>query len=99
MVESHLKVYCLIARLQYGCMVQILAGPIAYLLIAIYCHSNFNKKARELGAKIKNEDGYFNFDALTQNNFILKNGEKIMTKQKPNRTMLVSNIAMNFIFA
>ena len=34
----HLKVYHLIARSKYGLMVQILAGLITYLLMAIYCH-------------------------------------------------------------
>lgn len=42
--KRHLKVYHLIARTQYGLMVQILAGLIAYLLLAIYCHNEFNEK-------------------------------------------------------
>ena len=39
--KRHLKVYHLIARSQYGLMVQILAGLITYLLLSIYCHNNF----------------------------------------------------------
>jgi CRISPR/Cas system-associated protein Csm6 len=33
----------LIARSTYGLMVQILAGLITYLLMAIYCHEQFNE--------------------------------------------------------
>jgi hypothetical protein len=55
-------------------MVQILAGLITYLLIAIYCSNNFNekvsiKRVRELRIKIKNEVGSFILDTLIQNNF------------------------------
>ena len=72
--KRHLKVYHLIARSQYGLMVQILAGLITYMLIAIYCRNNFNekvsiKRVRELRIKIKNEAGSFDFDTLTQNDF------------------------------
>ncbi len=66
--KRHLKVYHLIARSQYGLMVQILAGLITYLLIAIYCRNNFNekvsiKRVRELRIKIKNESSNFDFFA------------------------------------
>ena len=72
--KRHLKVYHLIARSQYGLMVQILAGLITYLLIAIYCRNNFNekvsiKRVRELRIKIKNEAASFNFDTSSQNDF------------------------------
>ena len=72
--KRHLKVYHLIARSQYGLMVQILAGLITYLLIAIYCHNNFKekvsiKRVRELRIKIKNEIRKFDFDPSTKNNF------------------------------
>ena len=64
--KRHLKVYHLIARSQYGLMVQILGGLITYLLIAMYCHNNFNervslKRVRELRIKIKNEASKFDF--------------------------------------
>jgi hypothetical protein len=41
-------------------MVQILAGPITYLLLAIYCHEHYQEKVsirrvRELRIRIKNE--------------------------------------------
>ena len=42
--KRHLKVYHLIARSEYGLMVQILAGLITYLLLAIYCHNEHNEK-------------------------------------------------------
>lgn len=58
--KEHLKVYHLIARSQYGLMVQILGGLITYLLMAIYCRQQFNetvsiKRIRELRITILNE--------------------------------------------
>ncbi len=58
--KRHLKVYHLIARSQYGLMVQILGGLITYLLLAIYCYENHGervsiKRVRELRIQIQNE--------------------------------------------
>jgi hypothetical protein len=58
--KRHLHVYHLIARTPYGMMVQMLAGLITYLLLAIYCHAEYSEKVnirrvRELRIKIKNE--------------------------------------------
>ena len=58
--KKHLKVYHLIARSQYGLMVQILGGLITYLLMAIYCQEQFNepvsiKRIRQLRITIQNE--------------------------------------------
>lgn len=58
--KRHLKVYHLIARTEYGLMVQILSGLITYLLLAIYCHNHYKervsiKRVRELRIKIHNE--------------------------------------------
>jgi hypothetical protein len=58
--KQHLKVYHLIARTEYGLMVQILAGLITYLLLAIYCQENYNEKVsikrlRELRIQMLNE--------------------------------------------
>ena len=58
--KRHLKVYHLIARSSYGLMVQILAGLITYLLLAIYCHNQFQEKVsirrvRQLRTQIDNE--------------------------------------------
>jgi hypothetical protein len=58
--KRHLRVYHLIARSCYGLMVQIMAGLIIYLLLAIYCHTNHDgsvniKSARELRINIQNE--------------------------------------------
>lgn len=58
--KRHLKVYHLIARSPYGMMVQILSGLITYLLLAIYCHENFQEKVtirrvRQLRSQIQNE--------------------------------------------
>jgi len=59
--KRHLKVYHLIARSRHGLMVQILAGLITYLLLAIYCREEHNekvsiKRVRELRCKIRNEE-------------------------------------------
>jgi hypothetical protein len=58
--KRHLRVYHLIARSRYGLMVQIIAGLITYLLLAIYCHKNHGesvniKRVRELRINIQNE--------------------------------------------
>jgi hypothetical protein len=58
--KRHLRVYHLIARSRYGLMVQMLAGLITYLLLAIHCHQNHGesvniKRVRELRIKIQNE--------------------------------------------
>ena len=58
--KRHLKVYHLIAKSEHGLMVQILAGLITYLLLAIYCREQHNekvsiKRVRELRIKIQNE--------------------------------------------
>ena len=58
--KRHLKVYHLIARSQYGLMVQILGGLITYLLLAIYCYENHGervniKRVRQLRIQIQNE--------------------------------------------
>ena len=54
------NVYRPIARTEYGMMVQIISGPIAYLLLAVYCHREYNekvniKRVRELRTDILNE--------------------------------------------
>jgi hypothetical protein len=66
--KRHLKVYHLISRSKYGLTMQILAGLITYILLAIYCHEQFGEKVniervRELRNNIRNEammpeDGY-----------------------------------------
>jgi len=58
--KRHLRVYHLIARSEYGLMVQILAGLITYLLLAIHCYENHGEpvsiaRVRELRIKIQNE--------------------------------------------
>jgi hypothetical protein len=63
--KRHLNVYHLIARTPYGVMVQMLAGLITYLLLVIYCHTEYGEKVsihrvRELRIKIKNEAAMMN---------------------------------------
>ena len=58
--KRHLKVYHLISRSQYGLMVQMLAGLITYILLAIYCHDQHQEKVsvkrlREISINIRNE--------------------------------------------
>ena len=58
--KKRLNVYHLIARSEHGLMVQIFAGLITYLLLAIYCHEQHNekvsiKRVRQLRIKIQNE--------------------------------------------
>ncbi|WP_435548986.1 IS4 family transposase [Desulfobacterium sp. N47] len=72
--KRHLKVYHLIARSKHGLMVQILAGLITYLLLAIYCHQNYNekvsiKRVRELRIKIQNELRDIDSNAVDLKNF------------------------------
>jgi hypothetical protein len=52
--------YHLIARSEYGFMVQKIAGLITYLLLSIYCQKHYQeevsiKRVRELRIKIQNE--------------------------------------------
>ena len=58
--KRRLKVYHLISRSQYGLMVQMLAGLITYILLAIYCHDQHHEKVsvkrlREISINIRNE--------------------------------------------
>jgi hypothetical protein len=58
--KRYLRVYHLIARSPYGLMVQILSGLITYLLLAIYCHEQYQEKVsirrvRQLRIKIQTE--------------------------------------------
>ena len=58
--KRHLKVYHLISRSKYGLMVQMLAGLITYILLAIYCHDQHHEKVsvkrlREISINIRNE--------------------------------------------
>ena len=70
--KRHIKVYHLIARSEYGLMVQILSGLITYLLLAIYCRQQHNekvsiKRVRELRIKIQNEARIGNNPIASQN--------------------------------
>lgn len=72
--KRHLKVYHLIARSEYGLMIQIIAGLITYLLLAIYCHRQFKEsvsieRVRQLRIKIQNELRIGSFDGPSDSNF------------------------------
>ena len=78
--KRHLRVYHLIARTKYGLMVQILAGLITYLLLAIYCHKHFNERVsiarvRQLRNQIKNELRHTGFMAPEPAHARAKTGE------------------------
>jgi hypothetical protein len=58
--KRHLGVYHLIARSEYGLMVQLLGGLITYLLLAIYCREQHQEpvsiaRVRDLRNQIANE--------------------------------------------
>ena len=58
--KRHLGVYHLIARSEYGLMVQLLGGLITYLLLAIYCREQHQEpvsiaRVRELRNQIAND--------------------------------------------
>ena len=83
--KRHLKVYHLIARSKHGLMVQILAGLITYLLLAIYCHRQFNervsiKRVRQLRIKIQNELRTGFFDKPPDSNFKEQQLQKVNAK-------------------
>jgi hypothetical protein len=65
--KRHLKVYHLISRSRHGLMIQMLAGLITYLLLAIYCHEQHGepvsiKRVRQLRNKILNESRVAEFN-------------------------------------
>ncbi len=67
--KQHLNVYHRLARSPYGMMVQLLAGLITYLLLAIYCHDEFNepvslKRVRQLRNAIRTESRHPDFDPI-----------------------------------
>jgi len=58
--KRHLKVYHLIVRSKHGLMIQLLAGLITYLLLALYFKIRHNekvsiKRVRQLRSEIRNE--------------------------------------------
>lgn len=58
--KQHLQVYHRLARSPYGFMVQIIAGLITYLLLAIYCRNHYQEpvsihRVRELRLQIQND--------------------------------------------
>ena len=58
--KRHLKVYHLISRSRHGLMIQMLAGLITYILLAIYCHEQHGEsvsiqRVRQLRNQILNE--------------------------------------------
>ena len=68
--KRHLKVYHLIARSPYGLLIQLLAGLITYLLLAIYCHEHFHervsiKRVREIRIAIRNEVTAMVYNSVT----------------------------------
>lgn len=70
--KRHLRVYHLIARSEYGLMVQILSGLITYLLLAIYCREQHNekvsiKRVRELRINMQNETRIANNHIVSPN--------------------------------
>ena len=68
--KRHLKVYHLISRSRHGLMIQMLAGLITYILLAIYCHEQHGesvsiKRVRQLRNQIINESRIADSSAQT----------------------------------
>lgn len=83
--KRHLKVYHLIARSEHGLMVQIIAGLITYLLLAMYCHRKFKekvciKRVRQLRIKIQNELRAGCFEKPPDSNFKEQRLRKVNAK-------------------
>jgi hypothetical protein len=83
--KRHLKVYHLIARTEYGLMVQILSGLITYLLLAIYCNKHYQekvsiKRVRQLWVKIQNELRESQHKDFMTSDFTEQGSEIIYTK-------------------
>lgn len=77
--KKRLNVYHLISRSTYGVMVQIFAGLITYLLMAIYCAKEYGervnmKRVRELRNTIQNE--------LRASQMQARNSHKLKNKRK-----------------
>ena len=83
--KRHLKVYHIIARSKYGLMVQMLAGFITYLLLAIYCHEQYNekvsiKRVRELQINIQNESRHLYWDSSDSHGSSIQNNHYLYAK-------------------
>jgi hypothetical protein len=75
--KRHFNVYHLLTRSWNGLMIQLLAGLITYLLLAIYCRESFQEKVsivrvRELWIAIRNEafSSFLLYPLLHQQNFL-----------------------------
>ena len=100
LILSRLGVYHLIARSEYGVMVQILGGLITYLLLAIYCYQNHGEPV-----SIKEFD---NYGYKSKMNFVIavalliyifsKNKNVIGYIQEPNRTLLSTMVIVILLF-
>lgn len=91
--KRHHHVYHLIARTPYGVLVQMLAGLITYLLLAISCHTEYTervsiRRVRKLRIKIKNEAAMTN---ETERTLVRQGDHKACHMQGLNRTKLVVN--------
>jgi len=83
--KRHLKVYHIIARSRHGLTVQILAGLITYLLLAIYCYKHHRegvsiKRVRELRIQIRNELQGMQSAQMSPKVFKEQNGEPTLAK-------------------
>ena len=68
--KRHLKVYHLISRSRHGLMIQMLAGLITYILLAIYCQEQHGEpvsihRVRQLRNQILNESRISQFSSQT----------------------------------
>lgn len=68
--KRHLKVYHLISRSRHGLMIQMLAGLITYILLAMYCQEQYGEpvsiyRVRQLRNQILNESRMSPFSSQT----------------------------------
>jgi hypothetical protein len=85
--KRYLGVYHLIARSQYGVMVQVLSGLITYLLLAIYCQEQHKEpvsitRVRELRNKIASEAAEMAAEAAKKRNKANKNKRSKQKRRK-----------------
>ncbi len=67
--KRFMRVYHLISRTRHGLFVQLLAGLITYLLLALYCHDQFGepvsiRRVRQLQNEIRNQANWLVFIPL-----------------------------------
>ena len=92
--KRHMKVYHLIARSEHGLMVQILAGLITYLLLAIYCQNEHEEAVAQgrLAVSLAGIIGWGNMFLISALGHLGHTAEAaeaidVLTKARPHMTL------------